>query len=68
MASIHELDQMSHLMRRAGFGLDRDQLEAFAAKGYEAVVEELLHPEVQPDFDDDLVYRYFPYCYFSQFT
>ena len=61
MASIHELDQMSHLMRRAGFGLDRDQLEAYAAKGYEAVVEELLHPEAQPDFDDDLVYRYFPY-------
>jgi uncharacterized protein (DUF1800 family) len=36
---------MAHLMRRAGFGAQYDELEARAAKGYEATVEELLHPE-----------------------
>ena len=38
---------MAHLMRRAGFGAAREELEARAAKGYEATVEELLHPEEQ---------------------
>ena len=36
---------MAHLMRRAGFGASRDELEARAAKGYEATVEELLNPD-----------------------
>ena len=35
---------MAHLMRRAGFGARYDELEDRAAKGYEAMVEELLHP------------------------
>ena len=39
---------MAHLMRRAGFGATRDELEAYVAKGYEIIVEELLHPEDQP--------------------
>ena len=38
---------MAHLMRRAGFGASRDELEERAAKGYDATVEELLHPEEQ---------------------
>ena len=29
---------MAHLMRRAGFGATRDELEARVAKGYEATV------------------------------
>ena len=61
MASDHDLELISHLLRRAGFGTNRDELEAYAAKGYEALVEELLHPEDQPPFDDDLIFRYFPY-------
>ena len=36
---------MAHLMRRAGFGADRDELETRVVKGYEATVEELLNPE-----------------------
>ena len=36
---------MAHLMRRAGFGATRDELEARVAKGYEATVEELLNPD-----------------------
>ena len=51
---------MAHLMRRAGFGATRDELEARVAKGYEATVEELIHPESQPDVDMDLMERYLP--------
>jgi uncharacterized protein (DUF1800 family) len=51
---------MAHLMRRAGFGASREELEARVAVGYEATVEELLHPETQPPVDDDIVFRYFP--------
>ena len=51
---------MAHLMRRAGFGAPRDELEARVAKGYEATVEELLHPEGRPDVDIDLLERYLP--------
>jgi|TARA_B100000315_G_scaffold2565_1_gene2447 uncharacterized protein (DUF1800 family) len=47
-------------MRRAGFGASRQELEERAAKGYEATVEELLHPEEQPAIDDDMLYRYLP--------
>ena len=50
---------MAHLMRRAGFGASYDEVEARAAKGYEATVEELLHPEEQPEFEMDLMRRYF---------
>jgi hypothetical protein len=39
---------MAHLMRRAGFGASRDELEARAAKGYEATVEELVNPTAEP--------------------
>ena len=51
---------MAHLMRRAGFGATRDELEAYVAKGYEAKVEELLHPENAPPAlgDEDIVRRY----------
>ena len=42
--SKQELELMAHLMRRAGFGATRDELEEYVAKGYDTVVEELLHP------------------------
>jgi uncharacterized protein (DUF1800 family) len=51
---------LSHLLRRAGFGASRTELETYAAQGYEATVEELLHPERQPEVDEDVLYRYFP--------
>ena len=41
------IDLMAHLMRRAGFGADRDELEQRAAVGYEATVDELLNPQGQ---------------------
>ncbi|MBM3943058.1 MAG: DUF1800 domain-containing protein [SAR202 cluster bacterium] len=61
MASRNEMELLAHLMRRAGFGANRDQLETYLAQGYASTVEELLHPEQQPPFDDDLIYRYIPY-------
>src|SRR5918999_5052283 len=61
MSDPNEIALMAHLMRRAGFGANRDELEGCVAKGYAATVEELLHPDDQPPFDDDLPYRYIPY-------
>jgi len=51
---------MAHLLRRAGFGAGRDEIEARAAKGYDATVEELLHPESQPAVDPYTLLRYQP--------
>ena len=51
---------MAHLMRRAGFGAQYGELEARATKGYEATVEELLHPDDHPNgLGLDLAERYF---------
>jgi uncharacterized protein (DUF1800 family) len=53
-----EIALMAHLMRRAGFGATRDELEECVAKGYEAVVEELLHPSDPQNMPDDIIRRY----------
>ncbi|NQW22364.1 MAG: DUF1800 domain-containing protein [SAR202 cluster bacterium] len=51
---------MAHLMRRAGFGAQYDEIKAKAANGYEQTVEELLNPQDHPDgMDLDLAERYF---------
>jgi len=51
---------MAHLLRRAGFGATREELERYMAQGYEATVEELLHPEDAPPAlaNEDLIRRY----------
>ena len=51
---------LAHLMRRTGFGATRDELESYVAQGYEAKVEELLHPESAPPLpeDEDIHRRY----------
>lgn len=53
---------MAHLMRRAGFGASREELEARAANGYDATVEELLNPEDHgcERADEATLYRYQP--------
>jgi uncharacterized protein (DUF1800 family) len=58
--SQQDMALMAHLLRRAGFGATRDELERCTAQGYEATVEELLHPEkAPPALDDaDLIRRY----------
>ena len=52
---------MAHLMRRAGFGATREELEARVANGYEATVEELLHPEEQEPVNRLDFLRYHPW-------
>ena len=59
----HDIALMSHLMRRAGFGAPREELEARAAKGYKATVEELLNPERQEIDDRDEMVRYHPWTW-----
>jgi uncharacterized protein (DUF1800 family) len=54
---------MAHLMRRAGFGASRAELEELAAQGYDNVVETLLNPESQPNIDEDMMMRFFPSFY-----
>src|SRR5262245_11620444 len=49
---------MAHLMRRAGFGASCEEIERRSAKGYESTVEELLHPDQQPEILMDVLYRY----------
>ena len=60
MADKDQIALMGHLMRRAGFGAPYQELEVRAAKGYEATVEELLHPEEQEPVDAELLYRFMP--------
>jgi len=63
MANKEDITLMAHLMRRAGFGANREELEARVAKGYEATVEELLHPEEQPPVDEYDLLRYHIYLF-----
>jgi hypothetical protein len=60
MANKDDIALMAHLMRRAGFGASRDELEARVAKGYDATVDELLNPETQPPVDPYTLLRHQP--------
>ncbi len=54
-----KLADLAHLMRRAGFGASRDELEGYASLGYDAVVDMLVEPESVPDIDQDVLERYY---------
>jgi len=51
---------MAHLLRRAGFGASRQEIEAKTVQGYESTVTDLLNPDTQPNIDEDLLLRYQP--------
>ena len=55
-----DVELIAHLMRRAGFGATRDQLDAYAAQGYDATAEELLNPGEEKRMGDDLIRRFHP--------
>ena len=55
---IQDKELMAHLLRRGGFGATRDELERYLAQGYEATVEDLLHPVDPQNLPDDLIRRY----------
>ena len=49
---------MAHLLRRAGFGASRNELEEYIASGYDGAVEALLNPSDPGNMPDDLIRRY----------
>ena len=55
-----DVQLIAHLMRRAGFGATREELEDHVAKGYEVVVEELLDFSSPRMLDEDLIRRQHP--------
>lgn len=58
MGTRDDIELMAHLLRRAGFGATRDELERYLAQGYEATVEEMLHPGDSRHIPDDVLRRY----------
>ncbi|MCD5399359.1 MAG: DUF1800 domain-containing protein, partial [Dehalococcoidia bacterium] len=56
--SSRDIELMAHLMRRAGFGATRAELEEIVDKGYEETVEELLFPRDARRLGDDVIRRY----------
>ncbi len=42
------------MLRRVGFRACREELEAYASRGYDAAVEDLLHPVRFPQIKDDV--------------
>ena len=56
---------MAHLLRRAGFGASRDEIEARVAQGYDSVVEELLNPGDAAGIEEDIMFRSYP-SYFDE--
>ena len=53
-----DLASLSHLMRRAGFGATRSELEELSSMPYEEVVERLIHPERLENLEEDVLKRY----------
>jgi uncharacterized protein (DUF1800 family) len=56
---------MAHLLRRAGYGSGRDEIEARVKQGYDNVVEEFLTPGDDPGIEEDLMFRAYP-SYFDK--
>ena len=50
-----DIGLIAHLMKRAGFGADKEDLERRSQVGYEETVEELVNPNrfTIPSFDPD---------------
>ena len=51
---------MAHLLRRAGFGSTKTELNAYLSMGYETVVDQLIDDVDSSRINDALVRRYFP--------
>ena len=60
MTKKSDIALMAHLMRRAGFGATRAELDEYLADGYEQTVEKLFAPEGPSLIDDALIGRYHP--------
>ena len=60
MPDDRDIDLISHLMRRAGFGATHNELVELATLGYEKTVAELLKIDTGPGIDEALLFRYLP--------
>ena len=58
MSSSADLHLMAHLMRRAGFGATREEIESAVADGYELTVDALLDTSGASAMPDDIIRRY----------
>ena len=56
----NDIGLMAHLMRRAGFGANREQIGMHANAGYQNTVEALLNPGEEDRMDDHLIRRFHP--------
>jgi len=56
----NDIGLMAHLMRRAGFGANREQIGMHANAGYQNTVEALLNPGEEDRMDDLLIRRFHP--------
>jgi len=55
-----DVQLLAHLMRRAGFGATRDELDACARDGYEATVDRLLDTSNPVSMSEYLIRRFHP--------
>ena len=55
-----EIELIAHLMRRAGFGANREEIGVHADAGYQDTVEDLLNPGEEERMDDYLIRRFHP--------
>ena len=61
MSHKEDLALMAHLMRRVGFGANREELEQLVAQGYEATVDQLIEPPADHSAGNTaLLLRYVP--------
>ena len=58
-----DLSLMAHLLRRAGFGSDRAELERYAERSYEDVVDDLLNPDRFEEPEDEVLSRFYPHLH-----
>lgn len=58
--SDNDLELMAHLIRRAGFGANRKEIERRLLIGYEETVEELINPSNTTSVDPHEFIRYYP--------
>ena len=58
--AAQDIQLLAHLMRRAGFGATRDELEVYARDGYEATVARLLDTSDPVSMPEYLIRRFHP--------
>ena len=59
ITNVEKKSLIAHLMRRAGFGCNFDQIEELSLLDYDDIVDQLLNPDFCLPEDQDLLERYF---------